>query len=153
MYKMFVCCIYLPPECKLYGGRGSDSFHCLYCQSLNTYLLNEWTVCWRPKPKGRYIQELKHNYTDKSHTKIILKSKTPFTFNSSWEPEHEDLGAGFVRFENKQSGADLDDDREIKREALMSSLGHLGLGGRMMAAQARSTNFHKLSVTVEVKKT
>ena len=39
-----------------------------------------------------------------------------------------------MRFENKQSGADLDDDREIKREALMSSLGRLGLGGRMMAA-------------------
>lgn len=58
-----------------------------------------------------------------------------------------------MRFENKQSGADLDDHREIKREALMSSLGRLGLGGRMMAAQARSTNFHKLSVTVEVKKT
>ena len=54
-----------------------------------------------------------------------------------------------MRFENKQSGADLDDHREIKREALMSSLGRLGLGGRMMAAWARSTNSHKLSVTVE----
>lgn len=54
-----------------------------------------------------------------------------------------------MRFENKQSGADLDDHREIKREALTSSLGRLGLGGRMMAAWARSTNFHKLSVTVE----
>lgn len=28
-----------------------------------------------------------------------------------------------MRFENEQSGADLDDHRGIKREALMSSLG------------------------------
>lgn len=34
----------------------------------------------------------------------------------------------------------------------MSSLGRLGLGGGMMAAQARSTNFLKVFVTVEVNK-
>lgn len=56
------------------------------------------------------------------------------SFKSSREPEYEDLVAVFVRFENKQSGADLDDHRGIKREALMSSLGCLGLGGRMMTA-------------------
>lgn len=39
-----------------------------------------------------------------------------------------------MRFENKQSGADLDDHRGMKREALMSSVGGLGLGGRMLAA-------------------
>lgn len=65
---------------------------------------------------------------------MILKSKTPFTFKSSREPEYEDLAAVFVRFENKQSGADLDDHSGIKREALMSSLGCFGLGGRMMTA-------------------
>lgn len=57
-----------------------------------------------------------------------------------------------MRFENKQSGADLDDHRGIKREALMSSLGCLGLGGRTLAAWARSTNFLKVFVTTEVKK-
>lgn len=41
---------------------------------------------------------------------------------------------GLVRLENKQSGNDLNDHRRTKREALMSSLGCLGLGGRMMAA-------------------
>lgn len=41
-YKMFVYCVYLPPQSKVCGGIGFDCFHCLYCQILNTYLLNEW---------------------------------------------------------------------------------------------------------------
>lgn len=57
-----------------------------------------------------------------------------------------------MRFENKQSGANLDDQRGTKEEALMSSLGCLGLGGRMTAEWARSINFLQVFVTVEVKK-
>lgn len=38
-----------------------------------------------------------------------------------------------MRLENKQSDANLDDHRGTKKEALMSSLGCLGLGGRMSA--------------------
>lgn len=87
-----------------------------------------------------------------NHSKRILKSKTPFTFKSSWEPEYEDLGAGFVRLEKKQSDANLDDRRGTKEEALMSSLGCLELGGRMTAKWVRSTNFLQVFVTVEVKK-
>lgn len=58
-----------------------------------------------------------------------------------------------MRFENKQSGAALDDHRGITREALMSSPGCLGPGGSRMAAWATSTNFLKFFVTAEAKKT
>lgn len=51
-----------------------------------------------------------------------------------------------------KSDANLDDHRRTKKEALMSSLGYLGLGGRMMAEWVRSTNFLQVFVPVEVKK-
>jgi hypothetical protein len=38
-----------------------------------------------------------------------------------------------VRFENKQSSADLNDPRGKEREALIFSLGFLGVSGRMTA--------------------
>lgn len=51
------------------------------------------------------------------------------------EANCEVLGSGtfFFRFENKQSNADLDEHGGIKREALLSSLGCLGVS-RMAAA-------------------
>lgn len=55
-----------------------------------------------------------------------------------------------MRLENKQSGGDLDDHRGTKWEALMSRLGYIGLGCRMMAEQSISTNFLQIFVIVEI---
>lgn len=71
-YKMFVYCIYLPPECKLYGGRGFDSFVYNVSPSTCIYWMSEWM---NELSAGDVSQrgETYKNLNTSTQTKIIQK--------------------------------------------------------------------------------